>query len=92
MSETVFLIGATGQIGTSLMEYLKPDHEQGKLKVKVGVHSSRSAEKVSAQGLIPQQFDLNRWQDFDAALKGVDRVFLLRPYTLKQKWSRKLDF
>ncbi len=88
--QTVFLIGATGQIGNSLLDELQADHADRKLRVKVGVHSPRSAEKVRARGLDPHPFDLHRWQDFDAALKGVDSVFLLRPYTLRQMMMGKL--
>lgn len=90
MTATVFLIGATGQIGKSLMTELLPDHRAGRLCVKVGVHSERSSALVSTHGLEAVSFDLNRAEDFDAALHGVDRIFLLRPYTLRQLMHGKL--
>ena len=90
MKPQVFLIGATGHIGKALMQELAPDHAAGNLAVKVGVHSQRSRELVGSHGLEAVSFDLDRPQDFDAALRGVDRLFLLRPYTLKQMMHGKL--
>lgn len=90
MSHKVFLIGATGLIGSALLDELTADHAAQRVAVSVGVHSPRSAEKVAARGFTPVPFDLNRWQDFDAALAGHDAVFLLRPYTLKQMMMGKL--
>ena len=90
MSSKVFLIGGTGLIGNSLLDELAGDHAAKRLDVSVAVHSPRSAEKVAARGFRPVPFDLNRWQDFDAALAGQERVFLLRPYTLKQMMMGKL--
>ena len=90
MSGTAFLIGATGNIGRSLLTQLQPDHAAGALNVRVGVRSPRSAEQVKAQGMEAVPFDLDRPQDFDSALRGADRVFLLRPYTLKQMMHGKL--
>ena len=90
MSDTVFLIGATGQIGKSLIAELAPDHAAGRLQVKAGVHSERSAALVRASGIDAVHFDLDQPAGFDAALQGVDSVFLLRPYTLKQMMHGKL--
>lgn len=90
MSETVFLIGATGQIGKSLIAELAPDHAAGRLQVKAGVHSERSAALVRSAGIDAVSFDLNQPASFDAALQGVDSIFLLRPYTLKQMMHGKL--
>ena len=84
MTATVFLIGATGHIGASLMRELAPDHAAGRLRVKVGAHSERSQALVAANGLEPAAFDLNRYGEFDTAFASVDTLLLLRPYTLRQ--------
>lgn len=90
MSPTVFLIGATGHIGAALIEELAPDHAAGRLRVKVGVRSERSAAVVRAAGLEPVHFDLDRPRTHDPALAGAERLFLLRPYTLRQMMHGKL--
>ncbi|MGQ0698402.1 MAG: NmrA family NAD(P)-binding protein [Panacagrimonas sp.] len=90
MTQTAFLIGATGNIGRSLLGELQADHAAGRLKVKVGVRSQGSSDQVKSLGLEPVPFDFDRWQDFDSALRGADSVFLLRPYTLKQMMHGKL--
>lgn len=90
MSDKVFLIGATGQIGKSLIAELAPDHAAGRLQVTAGVHSERSANLVRESGIDARHFDLDDPASFDAALQGIDSVFLLRPYTLKQMMHGKL--
>lgn len=90
MSAHIFLIGATGQIGKSLIAELAPDHQAGRLKVMAGVHSERSEKLVRATGIETCHFNLDNPASFDVALRGVDTVFLLRPYTLKQMMHGKL--
>lgn len=89
-SPTVFLIGGTGLIGGSLMHELAPDQRAGNLRVRVGVHSERSRALVESRGFEAVPFDLNRPEGFDAALDGAQRVFVLRPYTLKHMMHGKL--
>lgn len=84
MSDTVFLIGATGHVGKALIEELLPDHQAGRLQVKVGARSERSLALVRDKGLQAVSFDLDHHEGFDDALRGADSIFLLRPYTLKQ--------
>jgi NAD(P)H dehydrogenase (quinone) len=88
--QTVFLIGATGHIGNVLIDELAPDHEAGRLRVKVGVRSDAARALVEGKGVEAESFDLNRHEAFDAALAGADTVFLLRPYTLRQMMYGKL--
>lgn len=89
MSDNVFLIGATGHIGKTLIEDLLPDHKAGSLHVKAGVHSDRSRDYVTGAGVEATDFDLNDYEGFDAALAGSDTVFLLRPYTMRQMMMGK---
>ncbi len=86
----VFLIGATGLIGKSLMDELAPDHAAGRLRVTVGVHSERSRSLVEGKGLEAVSFDLDQPAGFDTAMQGAERVFMLRPYTLKHMMHGKL--
>jgi NAD(P)H dehydrogenase (quinone) len=85
----VFLIGATGHVGKALMRELAPDHAAGRLNVKVAARSAASRELVASAGLTAAHFDLDAFETFDAALAGVDTIFLLRPYTLRQLMQGK---
>lgn len=82
--QTALLLGATGHVGKALMAELAPDHAAGRLRVKVGARSATSGALVTAAGLEAAAFDFADRVGFDAVLAGVDTVFLLRPYTLKQ--------
>jgi uncharacterized protein YbjT (DUF2867 family) len=84
MARTVFLIGATGHVGDALLDALAVDHASDRLIVKAGVRSPRSHAQVTQKGLLAVDFDLDQIETFDNALRGVDTVFLLRPYTLRQ--------
>lgn len=84
MTATVFLIGATGHVGATLMRELAPDHAAGSLRVRVGTRSDKARSVVEAAGLEAVNFDLSDNAAFDVALKDADTIFLLRPYTLRQ--------
>jgi uncharacterized protein YbjT (DUF2867 family) len=84
MAATVFLIGATGHVGDALLDELAVDHASDRLIVKAGVRSPRSHALAARKGLLAVDFDLDQIATFDNALRGVDTVFLLRPYTLRQ--------
>jgi uncharacterized protein YbjT (DUF2867 family) len=84
MAATAFLMGATGHVGKALMAELAPDHAAGRLEVQVGVRSAASRALAEGAGLAAVDFDFADRSRFDAVLKGVDTVFLLRPYTLSQ--------
>ena len=90
MPATILLIGATGTIGGKLMQDLAPDHAAGTLIVKAGARSPRSRQSIEQAGLSAVNFDLDDPETFDTALQGVDRIFLLRPYKLRQLMHGKL--
>ena len=89
MTQSILLIGATGHVGQALMTALSPDHAAGRLRVAVTARSAVSRDLVLRAGLIPVVLDLDDWPSFDVALQGIDTVFLLRPYTLKQMMQGK---
>jgi NAD(P)H dehydrogenase (quinone) len=84
VTSTAFLIGATGHVGASLVRELARDHAAGSLHVRVATRSEQARGVIEKAGLDAVDFDLNEPAGFDAALRGVDTVFLLRPYTLRQ--------
>lgn len=76
----ILVLGAGGQVGRYVVEHLVrfPDE----LSVRV---TARTLEKVSAlraEGHDAVLLDLDRPSTFAAALRGVDRVFLLTGYTV----------
>jgi len=90
MTATVFLIGATGHVGEALLDELAPDHAAGRLIIKMGTRSPHGRAMAAARGFVAVDFDLDRPETFEAALRGADTVFLLRPYTLRQLMHGKL--
>lgn len=86
--ETVLVIGASGRIGSKLVEELDANH-QG-----ITVRLSSSRPDVAAQwrreGRDAVVLDLGEPDGFAAALEGVDRVFLLTGYTADMLYQSKM--
>lgn len=86
---SVFLIGATGNVGRHLLHLLAPDHAAARMRVRIAVRSAAGVEHVRAAGLEAVAFDLDDRRGFDAALAGSETIFLLRPYTIGQMMQGK---
>lgn len=73
MSETVLVTGATGNVGAEVVKGLlaRGEHVRGTVL-------AREVERLAA-GAEPVVFDFEDASTFEAALAGVDRVFLMRP-------------
>jgi uncharacterized protein YbjT (DUF2867 family) len=69
----VLVTGATGNVGREVAGQLI----QRAVNVKAAVRLSNTT--CIAEGAIPVEFDFQDESTFDAALDGVDRVFLMRP-------------
>ena len=67
----ILVTGATGNVGSALMEALA-----GHADVRALTRSEAAAERLSAAGA---QVHLGSFDDIAAALDGVDRLFLLSP-------------
>ncbi|NUP42670.1 MAG: NmrA family NAD(P)-binding protein [Streptomyces sp.] len=76
---TTLIIGASGTVGSQLVNELDKDHEG--LEVRLATRRAEVAEQWRAQGRDAVLLDLNRPEHFAEALDGVDRVFLLTGYT-----------
>jgi len=77
---TVLILGSTGQIGRFILEYLKREPDAVHIRV-----TARRPEQVATfqhQGQDAVLLDLDSPATFAAALRGVDRVFLLTGYTV----------
>ena len=79
----VLVIGATGNIGSGLIPALR---EAG-VEVRALVRDASKAQAFREQGVEVVMGDLNQPETLDAAISGVDRVFLLtsgNPDAVKQ--------
>ena len=81
MASTILVTGATGTIGSEVVKALaaKPG-----VTVRIGVRSAAKADKLAAPNVVPVDFDFARPETIAAAVKGVDLVFLLTPFSADQ--------
>jgi uncharacterized protein YbjT (DUF2867 family) len=80
MTETILVTGATGTVGSELVDRLadRPD-----VTVRAGVHSLDSAGDLPA-GVEPVAIELTDPETLTAAFEGVDRAYLLTPFVAEQ--------
>lgn len=81
MSITVLVTGSTGTIGTQVIKQLLA--HPGVI-VRAAVRSPQKADGVRALGAEPVEFDWSRPETLRAAVQGVDKVFLLTPFSPDQ--------
>jgi len=77
---TVLILGSTGQIGRFILEYLK--REPDAVDIRVTARRPEQVATFQQQGQDAVLLDLDRPATFAAALRGVDRVFLLTGYSV----------
>lgn len=71
----ILVTGASGTVGSEVVKQLR---EAG-AKVRAAFNNPEKAERAKKQGIEAVVFDLNDRSGIAAALKGVDKVFLLGP-------------
>ena len=76
----ILVLGAGGQVGRYVVEHLVRHPEE--LSVRITARSRERVASLRAQGHDAVLLDLDRPSTFAAALRGVDRVFLLTGYTV----------
>ena len=86
MPTTILVTGATGTIGSQVVNALSK--KEG-VTVYAGVRNDGKnapdkAEKLKRGNVTPVDFDYDKPETLAAALKGVDKVFLLTPFTPNQ--------
>src|SRR6187402_3898661 len=72
----MLITGATGQVGGAVIEFLKTDKS---IEIIAAV---RNPAKAADLGVASRELDFDRPETFGAALKGIDRVFLMTGYTV----------
>jgi uncharacterized protein YbjT (DUF2867 family) len=81
MAETILVTGATGTVGSEVVKQFSRDALN--YDIKAGVHSIENADRVEQYDRVKAvQIDYNKPETLEAALKGVDKLFLLTPETL----------
>jgi NAD(P)H dehydrogenase (quinone) len=85
---TVFIFGATGNIGGAVIRELLPDHQAGRLKLIAAVRRPEAAPGFESQGIETRLIDLDRAEmeglaPVVDAMRGANRVFLLTGYEVK---------
>lgn len=76
---TILITGATGNIGFEVIRFLYEENTTN--RIVAGVRNIDKAKKVFQEftNLKYVNFDFENFDSFDSALKGIDRIFLLRP-------------
>jgi uncharacterized protein YbjT (DUF2867 family) len=76
MSSTIFVTGATGNVGSQVVQQLIASG----ITPRVAVRSMNKAEALKKAGAEPVEMDLDRPETVLPALAGVDKVFLVSPF------------
>jgi NAD(P)H dehydrogenase (quinone) len=87
-SPTVLVLGATGKIGSALIEEFLPDHSVGHLRVIAGVRNPSAARAMRERGIETRLVDLDIAEtqglgQLVQSIAGIDRMFLLTGYDVK---------
>jgi uncharacterized protein YbjT (DUF2867 family) len=74
------IMGGTGTVGSHLLRELLPDRER--FEIVATARSTASATRLHELGYGTVPFDLDRNETLDPALRGVETLFMLKPYSL----------
>jgi len=79
MGAKILITGATGNTGVSVVRFLS--QQSGANEIILGVRNVEKAKETFAEfkNVSFRAFDFEDQETFAGALKGIDRVFLLRP-------------
>ncbi|MBC8111057.1 MAG: NmrA family NAD(P)-binding protein [Verrucomicrobia bacterium] len=76
---TIFVTGASGNVGLETLKSLLSQPNQADLKVIAGVRDIAKAESNVLENIEKRNFDFETPTTFGSALQGIDGLFLLRP-------------
>src|SRR5688500_19046233 len=78
---TILITGATGTIGSAAVNALL---QLGGHTVRVAVRNAEKAEALKQKGAAPVDFEWGNADKVNNAVKGVDKIFLITPFTNDQ--------
>lgn len=84
----VLVIGASGAVGSALIDELVPDHQAGRLRLVAATRKQEAAQTLRERGIEVRHLDLDdaETHGLDAiqpAFAGIDRVFLVSGYDIR---------
>ncbi|BAZ11735.1 NmrA family protein [Calothrix sp. NIES-4071] len=88
-SPIVLVMGSTGKNGKLILEELQ-NTGQEQVRVRVSSHKQEQVEKFKAEGLNAVLLNLDDPNTYEAALVGVERLFLLTGYTVDMLAQSKI--
>jgi uncharacterized protein YbjT (DUF2867 family) len=88
---TILVTGATGTIGSQVVSALKGKSD---VTVRAAVRSAAKAESLKGGNVTPVDFEFTNPEQMQKAVEGVERLFLVTPFTLDQVdlGARLIDF
>lgn len=78
MKQKILITGVPGNVGSKLVEQIK--NEQ--CPFRIGAYEPKKVEKIHGQDLDTVYFDFTDPSTYEPALKGVTKIFLIRPPAL----------
>ena len=85
---TVLVIGATGQTGRLIVEDLKRD--PGDIRLRLAARKRVDVERLKAAGNEAAYLDPDDPNTFGPALAGVDRLYLVTGYTVAMLHKKQI--
>jgi uncharacterized protein YbjT (DUF2867 family) len=77
MAETILVTGATGTVGSEVVNQLS--NIKSDFKIKAAVRSVENAKKVKGDGIEVIQADYNKPETLRETLRDIDRLFIVPP-------------
>jgi uncharacterized protein YbjT (DUF2867 family) len=82
MTRRILVTGATGTVGSAVMDQLRDDARDGAIALLGGARSDAAAARLAERGLDAVRLDFDAPETLRPALRGVDAVFLLTGYSV----------
>jgi NAD(P)H dehydrogenase (quinone) len=84
----ILVIGASGAVGSALIDELVPDHEAGSLRLVAATRRQEAADSLRERGIEVRHLDLDDAETsgleaIQPVFTGIDRVFLLTGYDVR---------
>lgn len=78
---TILVTGATGTIGSQVVDALKAHKD---VQVRAAVRSAAKAAALKGGNVTPVDFEYDKPEQLKAAVQGVDKIFLVTPFAQNQ--------